>query len=76
MRTYHIHSIPEISALSLNLIVTLPVFCQPTGAADRCLDCSVERDCPYSARKIYVDRVKQVQHMISTNDLLLLTTRE
>ncbi|KAM8754875.1 putative oxidoreductase YteT [Acanthopagrus schlegelii] len=32
---------------------------KPTGAADRCLDCSVERDCPYSARKIYVDRVKQ-----------------
>ncbi|XP_042265421.1 putative oxidoreductase YteT isoform X1 [Thunnus maccoyii] len=32
---------------------------KPTGAADRCLDCSVEAVCPYSARKIYLDRVKQ-----------------
>lgn len=32
---------------------------KPTAAADRCLDCSVERDCPYSACKIYLDRVKQ-----------------
>ncbi|KAM6924617.1 putative oxidoreductase YteT [Xenentodon cancila] len=32
---------------------------KPTGAADRCLDCPVERDCPYSACKIYMDRVKQ-----------------
>ena len=35
-------------------------FDQPAGAADRCLDCSVEATCPYSARKIYLDRVKQV----------------
>ncbi|XP_013890179.1 putative oxidoreductase YteT [Austrofundulus limnaeus] len=34
---------------------------KPTGAADRCLDCSVEGQCPYSARKIYLDRVKQGQ---------------
>ncbi|XP_049437261.1 uncharacterized protein zgc:154075 isoform X3 [Epinephelus fuscoguttatus] len=32
---------------------------KPTGAGDRCLDCSIEKDCPYSARKIYLDRVKQ-----------------
>ncbi|XP_010873960.2 uncharacterized protein zgc:154075 [Esox lucius] len=32
---------------------------KPTGAADRCLDCPVEKDCSYSARKIYLDRVKQ-----------------
>ena len=30
---------------------------QPAGAADRCLDCSVESACPYSAKKIYLDRV-------------------
>ncbi|XP_058499742.1 uncharacterized oxidoreductase YjhC isoform X3 [Solea solea] len=36
---------------------------KPPGAADRCLDCSVEKDCPYSACKIYLDRVKQVVHM-------------
>ncbi|XP_041859599.1 putative oxidoreductase YteT isoform X2 [Melanotaenia boesemani] len=32
---------------------------KPAGAGDHCLDCSVERDCPYSACKIYLDRVKQ-----------------
>jgi len=26
---------------------------QPAGAADRCLDCSVESDCPFSAVRIY-----------------------
>lgn len=34
---------------------------KPAGAADRCLYCPVERDCAYSARKIYLDRVKQGQ---------------
>ncbi|XP_068161296.1 putative oxidoreductase YteT isoform X2 [Antennarius striatus] len=32
---------------------------KPAGAADRCLDCSVEKDCPYSACKIYLDSVKE-----------------
>ncbi|HEU5014978.1 MAG TPA: Gfo/Idh/MocA family oxidoreductase, partial [Roseiflexaceae bacterium] len=27
---------------------------RPAGAADRCLDCPVEPDCPYSARRIYM----------------------
>lgn len=31
---------------------------KPAGAADRCLDCAVEADCPYSAKKIYVDRLR------------------
>jgi predicted dehydrogenase len=30
---------------------------RPAGAADRCLDCGVESACPYSARKIYLDRL-------------------
>lgn len=34
---------------------------KPAGAADRCLDCPVEKDCPYSACKIYLDSIKQVQ---------------
>nr|XP_040049185.1 putative oxidoreductase YteT [Gasterosteus aculeatus aculeatus] len=32
---------------------------KPTGAGSRCLDCSIEGDCPYSASKIYLNRVKQ-----------------
>jgi predicted dehydrogenase len=27
---------------------------RPAGAADRCLDCQVEKECPYSAQKIYL----------------------
>ena len=30
---------------------------QPQGAAERCLDCQVEADCPYSAVKIYLGRL-------------------
>lgn len=27
---------------------------RPAGAADRCLDCTIERDCPYSAVRLYL----------------------
>ena len=30
---------------------------KPAGAASRCLDCGVEEQCPYSARRIYLDHV-------------------
>lgn len=30
---------------------------QPEEAADRCLDCDIEPDCPYSARKIYLQDI-------------------
>ncbi|NKB68421.1 MAG: gfo/Idh/MocA family oxidoreductase [Candidatus Latescibacteria bacterium] len=33
---------------------------RPEGAADNCLDCAVESQCPYSAKKIYLaDRLQQ-----------------
>ncbi|WP_372846231.1 Gfo/Idh/MocA family protein [Pontiella sp.] len=32
---------------------------KPQGASERCVDCPVEPDCPYSAIKIYLDLVKK-----------------
>ena len=32
---------------------------RPAGAGERCLDCAVEPDCPYSAKKIYLDHVHE-----------------
>lgn len=34
---------------------------KPAGAASRCLDCQVEADCPYSAKKIYLGRLEKGQ---------------
>ena len=30
---------------------------RPAGAADRCLDCSIETTCPYSAKRFYLDQL-------------------
>ncbi|WP_251057397.1 Gfo/Idh/MocA family oxidoreductase [Streptomyces sp. ISL-94] len=35
---------------------------RPAGAADRCLDCAVEGDCPYSAARDYGDRLARGEH--------------
>ena len=33
--------------------------CRPAGAADRCLDCRVEGECPYSAPRIYLGLLRR-----------------
>ncbi|MGH3715032.1 MAG: Gfo/Idh/MocA family protein [Micromonosporaceae bacterium] len=35
---------------------------RPVGAADRCLDCAVEPECAYSAKRFYFDRLRTGQH--------------
>jgi predicted dehydrogenase len=32
---------------------------KPEGAADRCLDCGVEADCPYSAKRLYLGKIRR-----------------
>ena len=32
---------------------------QPEGAADRCLECSLQETCPYSAPKFYLGRIRE-----------------
>ncbi|WP_143710007.1 Gfo/Idh/MocA family protein [Halothermothrix orenii] len=42
---------------------------QPEGASDRCLYCGVEEDCPYSARKIYLNENTGWPASVITTDL-------
>jgi predicted dehydrogenase len=42
---------------------------QPAGAADRCLDCQIEPECPYSARKIYLNDNSGWPVTVITTDL-------
>lgn len=49
---------------------------QPDGAADRCLECKVETQCPYSAKKIYLAMVENGYTYWPVDVLALNPSRE
>jgi len=49
----HIMNVPCTAVHSFGSLKHFRKEEQPEGAADRCIDCAVETDCPYSAKKIY-----------------------
>jgi predicted dehydrogenase len=49
---------------------------KPQGSADRCLDCGVEADCPYSARHIYLDSYDRGEREWPLDVLARPVTRE
>ena len=56
-----IHYIMGSKCVSVQSFGTLNHFRKekkPIGAAKRCLDCSIESKCPYSAKKIYLKQVE------------------
>ncbi len=50
--------------------------CQPAGAADRCLECSIEPSCPYSAREIYLGGLKRGNKGFPVNTIVADVTEE
>ena len=53
----HITGSPCTSVQSFGTLKHFRAEEKPKNAASRCLDCAVEQQCPYSARKIYLGRV-------------------
>lgn len=41
---------------------------KPEGASDRCITCPVEKDCPYSALKLYYENIGQWPTTVITED--------
>ena len=54
----HVVGRPCVQVSSFGNLKHFRRVAQPRGASDRCLDCGVEPDCPYSAKKIYLGRVQ------------------
>lgn len=49
---------------------------KPDDAADRCLDCTIEPECPYSAVKIYLGRVRRGERGWPVDILAPVVTEE
>jgi predicted dehydrogenase len=50
----HVVGRPAVSVSSRGALHHFTAANRPAGAADRCLDCSVEPTCPYSAPRLYL----------------------
>ena len=50
---------PAVRVSSFGSLTHFTAANKPAGAGSRCLDCAVEPDCPYSARRIYLDHVDE-----------------
>ncbi|MDA0335455.1 MAG: Gfo/Idh/MocA family oxidoreductase [bacterium] len=53
----HIMGVPCQAVSSFGSLQHFRAEEAPEGAAQRCLDCGVEADCPYSARRYYLDKL-------------------
>jgi predicted dehydrogenase len=50
---------PAVRVSSFGSLSHFTAANKPVGAGSRCLDCAVEPECPYSARRIYLDHVDE-----------------
>ena len=55
----HVMDRPCLRAQSFGSLYHFRPEQRPDGAGDRCLDCAIEPTCPYSAKRIYLDRVAE-----------------
>jgi len=65
-----------VSVSSFGALTHFRPECRPAGAADRCLDCGVEAQCPYSAKRIYLGRFEKGQTAWPVANLAPVITRE
>lgn len=55
----HVVGRPAVRVSSFGSLTHFTPANKPEGAGDRCLECAVEPQCPYSAKQIYLDHVHE-----------------